>query len=130
ARPTPPGITRDTGVPRAAEAILVAVGNGDSYGGGMRICAGAALDDGLLDVVVVADCDRRTLLRVFPRVYRGTHLDHPKVTVHRARSVRLAAEGLTAYADGERLGPLPLTAECVPGAVRVLAPRPGAADGA
>ncbi|MEU8353166.1 sphingosine kinase, partial [Streptomyces sp. NPDC048845] len=62
------------------------------------------------------------LLRVFPRVYRGTHLTHPAVTVHRVRSVTLEAAGITAYADGEPLGPLPLTAETVPGAVRLLVP--------
>ncbi|GHA79652.1 diacylglycerol kinase [Streptomyces termitum] len=103
-------------------ATLVAVGNGTSYGGGMRICADARPDDGLLDVTVVGDVDRATLLKVFPRVYRGTHLDHPAVTTHRVRSVTLDAPATTGYADGEPLGPLPLTVECVPGALRVLAP--------
>ncbi|MGW1975104.1 diacylglycerol kinase [Streptomyces sp. NPDC001889] len=127
-RPIPYRITLDGGRTREIEATLVAVGNGGSYGGGMRMCAGAELDDGLLDVTVVAECDRKTLLRVFPRVYRGTHLSHPRVSVHRARSVELAAPGISGYADGERLGPLPLTAECVPGAVGVLT-APGAARG-
>nr|WP_309484276.1 hypothetical protein [Streptomyces himalayensis] len=58
--------------------------------------------DGLFDVTVVGDCTRRTLLRVFPRVYKGTHLEHPKVTVHRAARVELLAEGVTGYADGSR----------------------------
>ncbi|GAA2232068.1 diacylglycerol kinase [Streptomyces amakusaensis] len=120
-RPIPYRIALDDGPVREIEATLVAVGNGPLYGGGMRMCAGAVLDDGLLDVTVVAGCDRRTLLRVFPRVYRGTHLDHPRVTVHRARSVTLRAPGITGYADGEPVGALPLTAECVPGAVGVLA---------
>lgn len=102
------------------EATLIAVGNGTTYGGGMRICAGAKTDDGLFDVTVVGPCTRATLLKVFPRVYRGTHLDHPAVTVHRVSSIELAAAGITAYADGEPMGPLPLTATCVPGAVRVL----------
>jgi diacylglycerol kinase (ATP) len=92
----------------------------------MRICADARLDDGLLDVTVVGECSRTTLLRVFPRVYRGTHLGHPAVSVHRAAKVTLevATPGgaVTGYADGEPLGPLPLTVEAVPGAVRVLAP--------
>ncbi|MGW6459209.1 diacylglycerol kinase [Streptomyces sp. NPDC055078] len=121
-RPIPYRITLDGGPPRDIEATLVAVGNGPSYGGGMRMCPGAELDDGLFDVTVVAPCSRTTLLRVFPRVYRGTHTDRPEVTVHRARSLTLAADGITGYADGEPLGPLPLTAECVPGAVRVLVP--------
>ncbi|MFG2172932.1 diacylglycerol kinase [Streptomyces niveus] len=121
-RPVPYRITLDDGVEREIEATLVAVGNGPSYGGGMRICADAVMDDGLFDVTVVGECGRATLLKVFPRVYRGTHLSHPVVTVHRTAEITLAAPGLTGYADGEPLGPLPLTAQCVPGAVRVLAP--------
>lgn len=98
----------------------MAVGNGSSYGGGMRICADAEPDDGLFDVTVVGDCSRTTLLKVFPRVYRGTHLSHPKVTVHRAAKVTLEAAGSTAYADGEPVGALPVTAVCVPSALRLL----------
>jgi diacylglycerol kinase (ATP) len=121
-RPVPYRITLDDGAVHEVEATLVAVGNGSSYGGGMKICAGADLSDGLFDITVVGDCSRRTLLRVFPQVYKGTHLDHPKVTVHRAARVELVAEGITGYADGERLGALPLAAECVAGAVRILGP--------
>ncbi|MFB6807820.1 diacylglycerol kinase [Streptomyces sp. NPDC056387] len=119
-RPFPYRITLDDGPVIETEATLVAVGNGSSYGGGMRICADAVPDDGLFDVVVVGDCSRATLLKVFPRVYRGTHLSHPAVTVHRASKVTLEAAGITAYADGEPLGPLPVTAACVPGALRLL----------
>ncbi|GLF96267.1 diacylglycerol kinase [Streptomyces yaizuensis] len=118
--PIPYRISLDDGPVREVEATLVAVGNGPLYGGGMRMCAGARMDDGLLDVTVVARCDRRTLLRVFPRVYRGTHLDHPAVTTHQVRSITLEARRTTGYADGEPLGRLPLTARCVPEAVRVL----------
>ncbi|MBT2384740.1 diacylglycerol kinase [Streptomyces sp. ISL-11] len=122
-RPVAYRIALDDGPELEVEATLVAVGNGGSYGGGMRICAGARLDDGMFDVTVVGPCSRTTLLRVFPKVYRGTHLGHPKVTVHRAAAVRLAAAGVTGYADGEPLGPLPLTAVTVPGAVRLLGAR-------
>ncbi|MFJ8004852.1 diacylglycerol kinase [Streptomyces fagopyri] len=121
-RPVRYRMTLDDGETREIEATLVAVGNGSSYGGGMKICAGADLGDGLFDITVVGPCTRRTLLRVFPKVYRGTHLSHPVVSVHRAARVELVADGLTGYADGEPLGPLPLTARCVPGAVRVAIP--------
>ncbi|MEU5276712.1 diacylglycerol kinase [Streptomyces asoensis] len=121
-RPVPYRITFDDGAVREIEATLVAVGNGSSYGGGMRICPGADPADGLFDVTIVGDCSRRTLLRVFPKVYRGTHVEHPAVGVHRAAEVRIAAADVSAYADGERLGQLPLTARCVPGAVRVVGP--------
>jgi diacylglycerol kinase (ATP) len=122
-RAVPYRITLDDGTPWEVAATLVAVGNGPSYGGGMRICAGATLDDGLLDVTVVGECSRTTLLRVFPRVYKGTHLSHPSVTVHRVRSITLAAEDVTGYADGEPAGPLPLTAQSVPEAARLLLPQ-------
>ncbi|MEU7297260.1 diacylglycerol kinase [Streptomyces exfoliatus] len=124
-RPVPYRLAFDDGRVLETDATLVAVGNGSSYGGGMRICADARTDDGLLDVTVVGDCDRRTLLKVFPRVYKGTHLSHPKVTTYRVRSLTLDAPDTTGYADGEPLGPLPLTVQCVPAALRVLAPEPG-----
>ncbi|MEV4879022.1 diacylglycerol kinase [Streptomyces cyaneofuscatus] len=119
-KPIPYRIRLDGGEVREIEATLIAVGNGTTYGGGMRICAEAEMDDGLFDVTVVGECSRATLLKVFPKVYRGTHLSHPAVTVHRVSSIELAAAGVTAYADGEPLGALPLTATCVPGAVQVL----------
>ncbi|MEV7719956.1 diacylglycerol kinase [Streptomyces sp. NPDC088184] len=125
-KPIPYRIGLDGGPVREIEATLVAVGNGTTYGGGMRICADAVMDDGLFDVTIVGDCSRTTLIKVFPRVYKGTHLGHPKVTVHRVSSIELAAADVTAYADGEQLGALPLTAHCVPGAVRVLVPGPPA----
>ena len=105
-------------------AMLVAVGNGPSYGGGMRVTPDARLDDGLLDVMVVEPISRTELVRIFPRVYAGTHVDHPAVTIRRARSVTVAAPGIVGYGDGERFGPLPMTMEAVPRALQVLAGRP------
>ncbi|SEG54546.1 diacylglycerol kinase [Actinacidiphila yanglinensis] len=119
-RPIPYRVSFDDAAEREMEVTLIAVGNGSSYGGGMRICADAVMDDGLFDVCVVGPCSRTTLLRVFPLVYSGTHPSHPVVTVHRAARVRLTAAGVTGYADGEPIGPLPLTARTVPGALRLL----------
>jgi diacylglycerol kinase (ATP) len=106
------------------EAMLVAVGNGPRYGGGMQIAPDALYDDGLLDVVVVGRLSILGLVRAFPKLYSGELLDHPAVTVRRARTVRLSTPRITAYADGERFGALPLTVEVVPGAVTVLVPAP------
>ena len=111
------------------EAMLVAVGNIPSYGGGLRITPDASLDDGEFDVVVVAPVSKATLVRVFPRVRRGTHLAHPAVSVRRARTVRLDAAGVTAYVDGERLGPLPRSFEVVPAAVEVFTSDRAGVDG-
>ena len=102
--------------------MLVAVGNGVSYGGGMKVCPGARIDDGLLHVTVLGKIGKVEFLRVFPRVYKGTHVTHPAVEVLVGREVRLSAPGAIAYADGERVAPLPVTATCVPGALRMLVP--------
>jgi diacylglycerol kinase (ATP) len=103
-----------------ADAMLVAVGNGPSYGGGMLVCPDALLDDGLLDVMIVDKISKLEFLKVFPKVYTGAHKDHPAVTIHRAKRVRLSTPGIVSYADGERYAPLPMTCEVVPGALRVL----------
>jgi diacylglycerol kinase (ATP) len=112
----------DGGEEHELDGVLVAVGNTASYGGGLRICPAADPTDGLLDVVVGRSMDRRTLMRIKPRVYRGTHLDHPLVLSFRARTVELSAEGIIGYADGERAYPLPVTVTAVPGALRLLGP--------
>ena len=102
------------------EAMLVAVGNGPSFGGGLRIAEGAKLDDGLLDVVIIKPIGKVELVRTYPKLFRGTHVTHPQYEHHLARTVTVAAPGIVGYADGERFGPLPLTMECVPGALSVL----------
>jgi diacylglycerol kinase (ATP) len=103
------------------DAMLIAVANGQSIGGGMKITPDAVLDDGHLDLFIVGPLSRLGLLTVFPKVFSGGHLGHPAVHIRRVRTVELSADSVVAYADGERIGPLPLTIEVVPGAVRVLA---------
>lgn len=103
------------------EAMLVAVGNGPSFGGGLRITEGALLDDGLLDVVVITRMSKPKLVRSYPRLFTG-RIDGVAEYIHRrVRCVTVAAPGIVSYADGERFGPLPLTVECVPGALEVIA---------
>ncbi|GAB2978062.1 diacylglycerol/lipid kinase family protein [Nocardioides montaniterrae] len=109
------------GVEQQLDAVLVAVGNGPSFGGGLRITEGAEIDDGLLDVVVIKPITRRELLTTYPKLFKGTHISHPQYERHRVRQVTVAAPGIIAYADGERFGALPLTVECVAAAAWVLA---------
>ncbi len=104
------------------EAILVAVGNGSSYGGGLRICPDATLADGLLDVIVIAAVSRRRLLRVFPALRTGAHVHEPEVTVLRTATVCIDGDpSWPVYADGEPQGTLPVTVHCEPGALTVVA---------
>ncbi|MBO3093443.1 diacylglycerol/lipid kinase family protein [Cellulomonas dongxiuzhuiae] len=105
---------------------LVAVANTPWFGGGLPIAPDARPDDGLLDVVLAGPFSRREALGIFPRIYRGRHVDDPRVRVLRGRHVVVeAALDLgppppAAFADGERVGDLPLLVELVPGALRVL----------
>ncbi len=103
------------------EAMLVVVGNGRSYGGGMRVLPTAMIDDGLLDVCIVHALSTAAFLRAFPRVFRGTHVRHPKVSMRRGRRVTVEADRrIQVYADGERVASLPAIFEVVPGALRLV----------
>ncbi len=101
----------------STEAMLIAVSNGRSYGGGMLVCPDANISDGLFDVMILRPVSKIEFLKVFPRVFAGTHLSHSAVEVLRSRTVRIESKAV-AYADGERIGQLPVTAECIRGALR------------
>lgn len=124
-RPVPYRASLD-GRPVQGEAMLVAVGNGISYGGGMRVCPDAAPDDGLLDVTWLHGVGKATFLRVFPQVFSGSHVRSPYVSTTRAASIELDAPGQLAYADGERVGPLPALIAVQRGALPVVRGVPGA----
>lgn len=113
------------GVATLHEVTLVAVGNTPCYGGGLRICPTADPTDGLLDVTVIGPVTRLDLVRTRPRLAAGTHVEHPAVSVHRARTVRVEGAGpsaaaLTTWADGEPVGGLPAETVVVPGALAVV----------
>ena len=116
------------GVAREVRGLLAAVANNVSYGGGLRLTPTAVLDDGFFDLLVVAPVSRPAFLRLFPKAARGDHVGLEQVSLERVRRVRVdAVEPIIGYADGERIAPLPIDVEVVPGALRVLAPRPSSA---
>jgi diacylglycerol kinase (ATP) len=105
--------------------VLVTVGNTSSIGGGMRLTPGASVDDGLLDVLVATPLSRRKLLRLLPKVFSGTHVTDEHVSIERGRVITIDVVDRepplpVVYADGERMGSLPVTLEVVPNALRVL----------
>ncbi|CDQ43140.1 diacylglycerol kinase [Mycolicibacterium neoaurum] len=110
------------GVEEQTDLTLAAFGNTRSYGGGMRICPGADPTDGLLDVTMVASASRTRLIRLFPTVFRGTHVDLDEVQTRRARVITVDCPAINAYADGEFVCPLPVEVSAVPGALTVLRP--------
>jgi len=118
-RPVPLVLETEQGV-EEVDATLVAIGNTPNYGGGIPVCPGADPADGLFDVTVVSAVNRRLLVRMLPTLRTGQHVDHPAVRTLRAKSVRLGSAAWVAYADGERMHELPLTATCVPDALSVV----------
>lgn len=99
----------------STEAMLIAVSNGRSYGGGMLVCPNAEINDGLFDVMVLHPISKLEFMKVFPQVFAGTHVSHQAVEIVRSKSVSIESIAV-AYADGERIGQLPVSAECIPNA--------------
>jgi diacylglycerol kinase (ATP) len=120
-KPLPFRIVIDDEEPWETEAMLVAIGNAKSYGAGMKVTPNADLFDGLLDINILGPLSKPAFLRAFPQVFKGTHITHPAVTYRQAKKIEISSPGVTAYADGEYLADLPITCECVPGAVQILA---------
>lgn len=103
-------------------AMLVSIANGPRFGGGMQIAPQARTDDGLLDVVVLAPVPIPRFVRFFPSVFQGTHVDRDEVRILRTRVVEVSLDrAITAYADGEPIGPAPVRCEAVEGALQLLA---------
>jgi diacylglycerol kinase (ATP) len=117
-----PYVVEVDGVRHSTQAMLVAVANGPSYGGGMMVCPDASFEDGMFDILIVHEISTIEFLKVFPKVFKGRHVGHPAVEILRGSDVRLEAAGIVSYADGERFVPLPMTCENVPGALHVLVP--------
>lgn len=124
-RPRTYSLTHGDAAPTTASALLLAVANLPSYGGGIRISPDSRPDDGVAETVRVAGASPLQIARLIPRAYRGEHLGHPAVTVEPTTALTLdVVDGrrpIVAYGDGERLGPLPVTVEVRRGVLPVIA---------
>ena len=106
-------------------ALLCAVANAKSYGGGMKVAPDAQLDDGLFDICVIKEASRWEFARAFPSVFAGGHVHHPRVEMFRARRVEIWCDRpWPVLVDGEVCGTPPMTLEIVPDAVEIVAPVP------
>lgn len=106
---------------RVFAGYSVAVANGPFFGAGMRLAPGASLEDGLFDVVTVGEVNKVDFARTGLKVRRGAHVHHEAVNVTRCKKVTISCDpSLMIYADGEAMGPGPLTAEVRSGALTVI----------
>jgi YegS/Rv2252/BmrU family lipid kinase len=100
--------------------LSVIASNGRYFGGGMKVAPMADLSDGKLDIVTVNDIGKLELLMAFPRIYKGTHVTHPKVNIVQAeKAVVVPVERMPVSADGELLGEGPVSFEIIPQALAV-----------
>jgi YegS/Rv2252/BmrU family lipid kinase len=101
----------------------VAVANSGVFGGGMYLVPDASLDDGLLDVALLRACSKPRYLARLPKVFKGTHVNSPELTLLRGKEITFAADRpFAAYADGDPIADLPVTIRVVPRALKVLVP--------
>ena len=108
---------------REARMFDVIVANGRFFGGGMKMCPQAEPDDGVFDVLTIGDVTKRDLAVTMPKIYRGTHLPHPKAELLRGRAVSVASEApIPIELDGEQPGTTPASFEVLPRALRVRVP--------
>ncbi len=116
----------------ATDLTLAAFGNTRSYGGGMLICPDADHADGRLDITMVHTASRVRLIRLFPTVFRGTHVELADVSTERATTIHVESPGINAYADGDYACALPAEISAVPAALQILrggpTPLPGSAS--
>jgi YegS/Rv2252/BmrU family lipid kinase len=113
----------DDSEPINAVVMNVAVGNGQYHGGGMCVCPGASLTDGLLDVTIIRAMTLARLVASLPMLYNGNIYKHPKVTFHQAKRIQASSNDTTLVEiDGEPLGKLPIQITIIPGALRILMP--------
>jgi len=111
------------GESRSGKMFDVVVANGKYFGGGMKMCPDAMQTDGLLDVVTIGDVTKRDLVMTMPKIYRGTHLPHPRAEALRGRIVTLETdEPVPVELDGEQPGTSPVRFEVLPGALRLRVP--------
>ncbi len=112
------------GEPLETPAVLCAVANAKSYGGGMKVCPDAELSDGLFDVCIIGDASRTEFLRAFPGVFAGKHTGHPKVIMRRCRSIHIEAhEKVPVLSDGEIVGVTPFSCQITPAALHFCIPK-------
>lgn len=109
---------------RTGRMFDVVVANGRFFGGGLQICPEAQPDDGVFDVLTIGDVTKRDLVQTMPKMYRGTHLPHPKAELLRGSSVTVTSETpLPIELDGEQPGTTPVTFEVAAAALRLRVPR-------
>ena len=119
-RPLPFRLVLDGTKEIDADITLAAFGNTRSYGGGLLVCPNADYTDGLLDITMAHTASRAKLVRLFPTVLKGTHVERDEVSTARATTIHVECPGISVYADGDFACPLPAELSAVPGALQIL----------
>ncbi len=108
------------GVERKFKAMLCGVANVKNFGGGMRISPKSEMSDGQLEVFILHEVSRPKLLKIFPTVYKGEHIQFKEVEIFKAKEIRIENDGFPMTCDGEIIGPAPFSVKIHPGGLSLL----------
>jgi diacylglycerol kinase (ATP) len=108
------------GVERKFKAMLCGVANVKNFGGGMRISPKSEMSDGELEVFILHEVSRPKLLKIFPTVYKGEHIQFKEVEIFKAKEIRIENDGFPMTCDGEIIGPAPFSVKIHPGGLSLL----------
>jgi len=106
------------------KALMVGIANSPYYGGGMHLAPGAKVDDGLFHICLVKEMGKVEFIRVFPTVFKGTHIQNPHVELFQTRRISISCnKDFVSYADGDFFADLPLELEIAPQSLKVMVPQ-------
>lgn len=105
---------------RNFKAMLCGVANVKNFGGGMMISPDSEITDGELEVFILHEVSRPKLLQIFPKVYKGRHIEHAEVEIFKAREISVSNAGYPVSCDGELIGPAPFSVKVHPAALGLL----------
>ncbi len=105
----------------SGKSSLVAINNGQYFGGGVKIAPQASIDDGLMDILLLKDASTFDFLTTLPSAYKGKHLDHPKLKLTKGRQVKISSSvQIGLEMDGETPGTGDAVFEIVPGGIKLF----------
>jgi len=110
----------DGGAASEQAMVFVSVCNSRFTGGSMMMAPAADTGDGLADVVVCGRMGRFTLITTFPKIFRGSHVQHRDIHASRAKSLEFfESEPIDLMIDGEVLRHAPKRIDVRPAALNV-----------
>ena len=110
---------------RTLNGMMLAVGNTDMYGGGMKITPAASPFDGVLDACILKRMSKIHFIKTFPLVFEGKHTEDQFIEYFKVNSIEVDSDyNFSVFADGEYICKLPVRYEVIPQALNIIVNEP------